>query len=955
MLVLDDIPESYRKVIPRILSLLTAFACFGLPQLCAQTSASPSPVPVLELNARAVAVDIVVTGKHSRPVTGLHKEDFEVLEDGHPQQINDFEEHPGTPEPESIATHLPSNSFTNVPAVTPNGSLMILLLDSLNTPSADQARVRSEILKYLQNLKPGRPIAIFTLGLELHCIQGFTGDPSVLRAVALDAQKNAPPDDSTRLGTKEQAQSDSRTVSQILELGDSATKQAAAKIAFNLWIFQKTQASLLDSGRELDTLAAFRQLAHYLSGIPGRKSVAWFSGAFPYLFVSYASLNEPFAAQRDYSDVARATDAALVAAQVAIYPISAAGLANNTLYDADTQLTGHSASDTQMASHQILSDDGKVRSANQSSMDEIAQATGGEAFHDSNALADAIDKIAEDGSHYYTLFYTPSNPAPENHYRQITVKLAHGHYKLAYNREYFAADRNTSRTAAIPAGGNPLSPFMSPDVLDSTQIPFVLRVNPASPALGQVAVQPASASTSQCTTALLKLARPSTCYSFEFVIAASGLNFERSSASTQDDSLDVMLAVFSKEGKPLNGITSKLNLKLDAAHYAKIQADGVHLNVPLAVPRDAVSVRGGVYDWNSGPAGTLGIQLASVIAASSSADTNELASSPAPIPAEAVTKIPANPGPVQTPVLNSATQIISAAPSTDPSAVSPQPVLPALPPGHSAPAVFWALPTTVLNKMLASPPAEDAARYARLRDYFTSFGCKATHLSAQPLQKQSGRNLICLLPGTDSKTIVLTARYEHRTIQSAQSHNWDSAILLATLYHALQAEQRHYTFVFAELYDDNGEKQFLDSLASTDVTSLAAMVALDIPASGTLHFALSPSEVPAPMQGLTTEDETLRERAIQNGDHANGILSLTLLTSARLNRVPQPVNLSPSRAVENSRLVRRSTYIPSILIYTQTNAHNADSIPPPSDASGTERLVNLLSTYLCGLDTNLVP
>ena len=65
---------------------------------------------VFQANARIVVLDVVVTGKNRRPLTGLHKQDFVLSEDDHPQTITYFEEHTSAqPLPEtarSPAQHL---------------------------------------------------------------------------------------------------------------------------------------------------------------------------------------------------------------------------------------------------------------------------------------------------------------------------------------------------------------------------------------------------------------------------------------------------------------------------------------------------------------------------------------------------------------------------------------------------------------------------------------------------------------------------------------------------------------------------------------------------------------------------------------------------------------------------------------------------------------------------------
>src|SRR5277367_4169609 len=93
-------PMRLRNVLS--ISSLTALCAFAISTQAAcaqvmpatQTQASGNaPIPVIHANTRAVVVDVVVTKGQDEPVTALHKQDFELLEDGKPQSIDFFEEH----------------------------------------------------------------------------------------------------------------------------------------------------------------------------------------------------------------------------------------------------------------------------------------------------------------------------------------------------------------------------------------------------------------------------------------------------------------------------------------------------------------------------------------------------------------------------------------------------------------------------------------------------------------------------------------------------------------------------------------------------------------------------------------------------------------------------------------------------------------------------------------------
>jgi VWFA-related protein len=586
--------------------LLLASAFITPPRTLAQTPATQTPTAetpatdatTLTMNARTVIVDVVVTGKDGKPIKGLHQEDFNVWEDGHPQQITSFEEHPG-PHPPSPLSPLPPNVFTNIPRTTPAGSPIVLLLDSLNTPLADQTFVRKEMLTYLQHLQPGVPMAIFTLGSQLRYIQGFTDDPAVLRAVAQNVHSGAGPETSPLLKANSETTMEQTAVAQI------ASTPGMAQMAAALQQFLAEQTASQDNVRALLTLDALQKLAHYLGGIPGRKSVIWFSGNFPsYIFLDQ-TLGSPATIEPDLSKESHKTVAALAKAEVAIYPIAAEGLANNSLYNVDTQLTGNNAQAVQQQSIASLSSENKQRNRTQASMDQIAQDTGGHAFYNNNGIDKAIARVVENSSNYYTLSYTPAKPPSDGQFRKIKVKLANDRANLEYRDGYFATDSTPAK--AVKPNVDPLLPFMQPNAPDSTNIPLALVVQPAA------SPQTSSPASATCPSDNHDLTGPLPCDSVLFVIAAKGLQFNSTPNGSRQDAIEVTLLVYNDSGKPLNWIVRNINLDMDAARYAQVQANGVHFNIAIGIPKGATTLRGGIYDPSSGLAGTLTIPLAKVV------------------------------------------------------------------------------------------------------------------------------------------------------------------------------------------------------------------------------------------------------------------------------------------------------------------------------------------------------
>src|SRR5262245_11747193 len=93
-------PRTRLSVAVRCRSLLAALALFGATtlsdafRLAAQApSGNQSPsaqTPVFRSGVRLIDVDVYVTDQQGRPIKGLTRDDFELLEDGKPQEVRAF-------------------------------------------------------------------------------------------------------------------------------------------------------------------------------------------------------------------------------------------------------------------------------------------------------------------------------------------------------------------------------------------------------------------------------------------------------------------------------------------------------------------------------------------------------------------------------------------------------------------------------------------------------------------------------------------------------------------------------------------------------------------------------------------------------------------------------------------------------------------------------------------------
>lgn len=381
----------------------------------------------IKTTVRQVLVDVVVTDRKNHPVPGLGQEDFRVLEDGKPQRIVYFEAH--RPQDNAVAAKapvlpdLPANTFANVSAANNQSPLNVLLYDLLNTRLTDQPFAHEEIVKFLHHRPAGSRFAIFVLGDTLRLLQGFSDDESQL--VAAMNRKEANPH-STLLYQPSGGLSDAS--------GLSGGAGSAQDMMGRMQNMEAASRRFFLTRRVEKTIGAFEEIAKFLAGLPGRKNLIWLSGSFPATIFPATDTLDVFSPSANFTADLREASDLLTVGQVAVYPVDIAGLTTDPSFEASQFY--RSPGELSSAHSNFILEIG----AEQATMDQIAEDTGGHAFYNSNGLSDAIATSTEDGATYYTLSYAPSNTRFDGRVRRIHVQLTQAGYHLAYRRSYLADD-----------------------------------------------------------------------------------------------------------------------------------------------------------------------------------------------------------------------------------------------------------------------------------------------------------------------------------------------------------------------------------------------------------------------------------------------------------------------------------------------------------------------------------
>jgi len=228
---------------------------------------------------------------------------------------------------------------------------------------------------------------------------------------------------------------------------------------------------------------------------------------------------------------------------------------------------------------------------------------------------------------------------------------------------------------------------------------------------------------------------------------------------------------------------------------------------------------------------------------------------------------------------------------------------------------------SVIEQRLHQFGGKDAEREAALKELFTSVGC-GDHLSEQKVSGQRLPNVICTLPGSSDRTIIVGAHYDHVSAGSGVVDNWSGAALLPSLYQAVNTRPRIHTYIFigftAEEQGEIGSAYYVHHMSKEEVARTDAMINMDT-------LGLAPTEVWT--------------------SHSDKRLTAALYLLAHDLKLPiSGVNVEQVGSTDSVQFAARK--IPSITIHSLTQqAWNARILHTPSDRLSAIHLDDYYDTY----------
>jgi hypothetical protein len=228
----------------------------------------------------------------------------------------------------------------------------------------------------------------------------------------------------------------------------------------------------------------------------------------------------------------------------------------------------------------------------------------------------------------------------------------------------------------------------------------------------------------------------------------------------------------------------------------------------------------------------------------------------------------------------------------------------------------------VVEGRLRKYAGSNKQRESTLAQIFVEAGCSDQHLSEQSVKGSKLPNLICLLPGSSGREIIVGAHFDRVPESDGVVDNWSGASLLPSLYEAVKIEPRKHSYIFIGFTDEEqgevGSHFYAREMKSEQVAVTDAMVNMDT-------LGLAPPEV------WTSHSDKL-------------LISALSYVAKQLSIAVKGVNVDQVGSTDAEEFAERK--IPRITIHSLTQeTWNARIIHTPKDNIFAMRLDDYYQTY----------
>lgn len=415
-----------------VLSALAVPVLAPVPVLAQEPGDLPAADFGEELAVEVVNVEVYVTDRKGRPVTGLTREDFQLSEDGDPVDVTYFSAYSGAGSGAAAAPagriDLGPHAAPAPPAAPRELRHLVVYLDEANLGRGGRRRVLAGLREVIASGSDGADrIMVVVHDGGVRIAQPFTGDRGAVLQTLEELEARA---GSGIYRSIEQAGA-YRELSRTFRDADENCEEA--------WTLLEASARQYADrvvGQVNEATAALSRIASALSGVTGRKFVLYVADGLEQragidLFNYAAELCPAY--EREFSKNYLAYDLAPAfgrltahanANGVTFYTLEAAGLQTDaSVTDSDPRLRPSTLTRRLQAANR------------QSPLFQIANETGGRAVLNANVFGGELERIAQDYGSYYSLGFE-SHHRGDGRLHRIEVKVA-GRGLTVRHRTYY--------------------------------------------------------------------------------------------------------------------------------------------------------------------------------------------------------------------------------------------------------------------------------------------------------------------------------------------------------------------------------------------------------------------------------------------------------------------------------------------------------------------------------------
>jgi peptidase M28-like protein len=161
---------------------------------------------------------------------------------------------------------------------------------------------------------------------------------------------------------------------------------------------------------------------------------------------------------------------------------------------------------------------------------------------------------------------------------------------------------------------------------------------------------------------------------------------------------------------------------------------------------------------------------------------------------------------------------------------------------------FRQLEQSVIEARIKDAVDSNDAREAEIMKLFEESGCTGDKLTEQTVKAKLPPNVICTLPGQTDQIIVVGAHTDKVSAGHGVVDNWSGASLLPSLYYSLDAQPRHFTYLFIGFTGEEkgmiGSDFYVHHLTPDQRAKIVAMVNMDTLGVGPSKVWASHSDKP---------------------------------------------------------------------------------------------------------------